>query len=81
MGRHVEAAVVHDYLYMTAMWMRDIADAVFLAAMKAAEVPAWRRVMPPARANSTYSARLRARSRDVPQLRANWRPTAGRTNQ
>ena len=62
MGRHVEAAVVHDYLYMTAMWMRDIADAVFLAAMKAAEVPAWRRVMPPPRPRELYIFRATPRA-------------------
>lgn len=42
---HIEAAVVHDYLYVTAMWSKEIADEIFLAAMKAANVPSWRRAV------------------------------------
>lgn len=41
--RHVEAAVVHDALYVAAMWDKATADAIFLAAMVTAGVPAFRR--------------------------------------
>ena len=39
-----EAAVVHDYLYSTGIVSRSTADAVFLEAMAAMNVPSWRRV-------------------------------------
>ena len=42
----LEAAVVHDWLYWSREFPRDVADGVFLAALLAAGVPAWRaRVM------------------------------------
>lgn len=37
------AAVVHDYLYSTGEFPREIADRVLLEAMAAEGVPAWRR--------------------------------------
>jgi hypothetical protein len=51
-GPHLEASIVHDYLYVA--WQdlphgmarpqdRTFADALFLAGMKAARVPAWKR--------------------------------------
>lgn len=36
------AAVLHDYLYELGVWMRDECDAIFLDAMLASGVPAWR---------------------------------------
>ena len=36
-------AVLHDYLYQTQPVDRDVADAVFLEAMRDDNVPAWRR--------------------------------------
>lgn len=38
-----DAAVVHDYLYTTGEFPRDVADKVFLEAMGVAGIPAWRR--------------------------------------
>ena len=45
-GRHLEAAIIHDWLYgyhpfeglSPGMWTRELADAVFLAGMKASNV-------------------------------------------
>ncbi len=42
-GDHLKAAVVHDYLYGFNTISRVQADAIFLAAMKAYGVKAWRR--------------------------------------
>jgi hypothetical protein len=42
-GRHDAAAVVHDWLYATAYTDKDTADKVFLEAMKAIGVSAWKR--------------------------------------
>ncbi len=52
-GAHLEASVVHDYLYDAWAAFRPgpterdrlFADKVFLAALVAAEVPAWRRTL------------------------------------
>jgi hypothetical protein len=38
-----EAAVVHDYLYSTGTVPKEVADSVFLEAMKLTGVAAWRR--------------------------------------
>jgi hypothetical protein len=38
-----DAAVIHDYLYSTGMFKREIADAVLLEAMAASGIPIWRR--------------------------------------
>lgn len=46
-GRHLEAAIIHDWLYgyhpeeglAPGIWNRKLADAIFLAGMKAANVP------------------------------------------
>lgn len=38
-----EAAVIHDYLYRTGKADRKTADEIFLEAMKAQGIPAWRR--------------------------------------
>jgi hypothetical protein len=38
-----EAAVVHDYLYSVEAFPRASADSIFLSAMKATSVAAWRR--------------------------------------
>lgn len=38
-----EAAVVHDFLYSTALVPRSVADAVFREASAVTGVPAWRR--------------------------------------
>lgn len=38
-----EAAVVHDYLYSTKMFPRDVADKVLLEAMEVTGIPSWRR--------------------------------------
>lgn len=35
---HLEAAVVHDYLYMKGMYTRAVCDEIFLVAMEAANV-------------------------------------------
>lgn len=45
-GRHLEAAIIHDWLYgyhpdeglSPGMWTRELADAIFLAGMKASNV-------------------------------------------
>ncbi len=48
-GRHLEAAIVHDFLYGSTQGLlansqnRAFADALFNAGMKASEVPRWRR--------------------------------------
>ena len=38
-GRHLEASIVHDWLYGAHVGSREFADQVFLAGMKAAKVP------------------------------------------
>ena len=38
-GRHLEASIVHDWLYGAHAGSREFADKVFLAGMKAAKVP------------------------------------------
>ena len=38
-GRHLEASIVHDWLYGAHIKDREFADNVFLAGMKAAKVP------------------------------------------
>lgn len=42
-GAVSEAPVVHDYLYATGKFPRNICDKVFLEAMEVTGVPAWRR--------------------------------------
>jgi len=42
-ANHLEAAVVHDFLYRTGAYTRELCDHIFLAAMEAAGVPWWRR--------------------------------------
>lgn len=43
-GRHLEAAIVHDYMYgETNWWTRKVADQIFLAGMETAGVKKWRR--------------------------------------
>lgn len=37
------SAVIHDYLYHTGTVSREMADRIFLEAMKSRNVPAWRR--------------------------------------
>lgn len=39
---HRRAAIVHDYLYSTQTQPKKVADAVFLEAMKAIDVPKWK---------------------------------------
>lgn len=39
---HRRAAIVHDYLYSTQTQPKSVADKVFLEAMKALNVPAWK---------------------------------------
>lgn len=39
---HRRAAIVHDYLYSTQTHPKEIADKVFLEAMQALNVPAWK---------------------------------------
>lgn len=36
-------AVVHDYLYRTRLYPRELCDKVFLEAMESVDVPEWRR--------------------------------------
>lgn len=43
--RHIEAAVVHDYMYESASHPKELADSLFLFVMKSDGVPAWRRVL------------------------------------
>lgn len=38
------AAVVHDFLYVTKAYPREICDKIFLEAMEATGIPAWRRL-------------------------------------
>lgn len=38
-----EPAVIHDWLYYSALVTRDMADDILLEAMKAIHMPAWRR--------------------------------------
>lgn len=38
-----EAAVVHDYLYSTGEVPKNVADSIFLEAMKITKIAAWRR--------------------------------------
>jgi len=45
LGRHFEAAVIHDYLLTTAMFTKEIADKVFLAAMIFRKVKPWKRAL------------------------------------
>ncbi len=40
---HLEAAVVHDYLYKYGTYERETADNIFLAGMEAANVSWWKR--------------------------------------
>lgn len=42
-GVVTEPAVIHDYLYTTGEISRRLADSVFLEAMEAIGIPAWRR--------------------------------------
>ncbi len=42
LGPHIEAAVVHDWIYATQDMQRALADEIFLAGMLAAGVPAWK---------------------------------------
>ena len=42
-GRHIPAAVVHDYLVRLEGFSRVLADRVFLEAMKVLGVPWWKR--------------------------------------
>lgn len=43
LDRHLLAAVLHDWLYSTAIVTKPEADAIFLAAMKDLGVPVWKR--------------------------------------
>lgn len=43
LDRHLLAAVLHDYLYKTALVSRPEADAIFLDAMRDLGVPGWKR--------------------------------------
>ena len=40
---HRKAAIVHDHLYSTQAFPKKRADLIFLEAMKALDVPAWKR--------------------------------------
>jgi len=42
-GRYGKAAVIHDYCYRTACLSRRMCDRLFLEAMRALSVPAWKR--------------------------------------
>ena len=42
-GRYKKEAVLHDYLYATALFKKNIADNLFLISMKEAGVPSWKR--------------------------------------
>lgn len=42
-GRYSPAAVVHDYLYATALVTRREADSIFYDLMRLCDVPAWKR--------------------------------------
>jgi len=42
-GKHAQAAVLHDYLYNTKMFTRKKSDGVFLEAMTVLKVSKWKR--------------------------------------
>ena len=43
LGRHAQAAVVHDFLYQYHTYPRKRCDKIFLEAMKVLNVPRWKR--------------------------------------
>jgi hypothetical protein len=44
-GQYLPAAIVHDILYETEIWDREMADQCFRDLMQWLEVPAWRRAL------------------------------------
>jgi len=43
LGRHAQAAVVHDFIYQYHTYPRKRCDEIFLEAMKVLKVPLWKR--------------------------------------
>ena len=45
LGKHAQAAVIHDFMYRIHLYDRKKCDKIFLEAMKVLKVPLWKRMV------------------------------------